>query len=178
MQRSAVLSSDFGVMVLVGATAWIAFGLSWAPTAVFVVGTCTLLAILPIALIAPARWSDEISQAQYMREACWLAATAVVSAMAAGVDPPHAPRMVLGAAAGFLLLAGRLPWRRGLVNRPLLLATASNCAIAGVLLDLPGTVGWNSLAFGAFGAAAFMSLGAARHPGLEPTGGTGRAPQS
>jgi hypothetical protein len=92
-----------------------------------------------------------------------------VYALLAPINPeggPDFPRtaVILGAAAGYLVLAGCTGWRASQLRQPWLAVTVAACAVAGMTADLPAMPSWHTLSYAAFGASAFMTLVAAAEP--------------
>jgi hypothetical protein len=146
---------------LVVIAAFACLGLSHFPGAVAAVGSAAVAAFLPLVYLAPASWSGEASTERTTKEAVLLFSGFVVYVLFAAAAPRAATAVVLGTASVYMLIVGRLPWRRSDVGARWVLVAAAGSAIAGILADLPTVIGWHTVTYAAFGASASIALSAA-----------------
>lgn len=117
----------------------------------------------PVSLLAPMRWSDQISERAYLRRSALflpgflgLVAGAYgasrgssfpTAALIVGIGALHMTAVWVYAGPLFIELRGLIPW-----------LGACLFGIAGVLADGPGSLGWNTPAFFLYGLVGSLTM--------------------
>lgn len=154
---------DAGVIARLDVVAVLAYFSAKNDSALLSVALVALLVAWPITIVIPMHWRDELEESNAIRcSMLFLAASVGIFVVAYGdAQEPSYPStaLLLGFAAAhmFAVWLYLRPRMSDLRCFPAWVC-GSVLFIAGMLADLPGTLGWNALTFGLYGLASGAAI--------------------